>query len=65
MTIWRMRFPCWVPKATDTHSEYVLIIAFPLQQTRRNVTVCVHCLYSLIFISVEEGTYIKRFQHFG
>jgi hypothetical protein len=32
MTIWRMRIACWVPKSTDTHSEYVMLIAFPLQQ---------------------------------
>jgi hypothetical protein len=24
----RMRFACWVTKATDTHSEYVILIAF-------------------------------------
>ena len=23
---------CWIPKATDTHSAYVMVIAFPLQQ---------------------------------
>ena len=28
----RMRIERWVPKATDTHSEYVIFIAFPLQQ---------------------------------
>jgi len=28
----RMRFPCWIPKATGRHSEYVILIAFPLQQ---------------------------------
>jgi len=28
----RMRIPCWIPKATNTHSEYVIFIAFPLQQ---------------------------------
>jgi len=32
MTIWRMRIACWTPKATDTHSEYVVFNAFPLQQ---------------------------------
>jgi len=26
-----MRFAFWITKATDTHSEYVIIIAFPLQ----------------------------------
>jgi len=32
MTIWRMRVACWLPKATNTHSQYVILIAFPLQQ---------------------------------
>jgi hypothetical protein len=26
--IWRMRFVCWITKATDIHSEYIIIIAF-------------------------------------
>ena len=30
--IWRMRFYCWITKATDTYSEYVIIIFLPLQQ---------------------------------
>ena len=25
-----MCFACWMTKATDRHSEYVIIIAFPL-----------------------------------
>jgi hypothetical protein len=29
MTIWRMRIACWIPKATKTHSYYVILIAFP------------------------------------
>jgi hypothetical protein len=32
MTIWRMRIACWITKATDTHSEYVIVIAFPRRQ---------------------------------
>jgi len=32
MTIWRMPFVCWIPKATYTHSEYLILIAIPLQQ---------------------------------
>jgi hypothetical protein len=27
-----MRIARWITKATDTHSEYVILIAFPLQQ---------------------------------
>ena len=30
MTIRRMRIACWIPKAA--HSQYVLLIALPLQQ---------------------------------
>ena len=32
MTILRMRIVCWIPKATNTHSECIIIIAFLLQQ---------------------------------
>ena len=28
----RMRIACWINKATDRHSEYVIFIAFPRQQ---------------------------------
>ena len=28
----RMRILYWITKATDTHSEYVIFIAFPLQK---------------------------------
>ena len=28
MTIWRMRIECWIPKVTNTHSDYVIINAF-------------------------------------
>jgi hypothetical protein len=24
--IWRMRIACWISKATDTHSEYVILM---------------------------------------
>ena len=27
-----MRTACWIPKATNTHSQYVRLIAFPRQQ---------------------------------
>ena len=28
MTIWRMRIACWILKATNTYSEYVILLAF-------------------------------------
>jgi hypothetical protein len=32
MAIWRMRIAYWIPKATDTHSDYKILIVFPQQQ---------------------------------
>ena len=31
ITIWRIGNACWIPKATDTHSEYITFVAFPRQ----------------------------------
>ena len=49
MTIWRIRIACWIPTATNTHSEDVILITFPLPttdaRTRLNVTLYVHCLF--------------------
>jgi hypothetical protein len=32
IAIWRMRIACWIPKATNTHTVCVILMAFPLQQ---------------------------------
>jgi hypothetical protein len=32
MAIWRIPIACWIPKATNTHSGYVMVITFALQQ---------------------------------
>ena len=32
MTIWRMPIACWIPNATNTHSEYAIFFSPPLQQ---------------------------------
>ena len=48
ITIWRMRIACWIPKATNTHLCYVILIVFSTvtmdAQSRPNVTLYVHCL---------------------
>jgi hypothetical protein len=38
-----MRISRWVPEAVNTHSEYAVVIYFPLQQ--RYVTLYVKCLF--------------------
>ena len=34
-TIWRVLIACWIPKITNTHSDYVTLLAFPLQRSFR------------------------------
>ena len=48
MTIWRMRIARWIPKATNTRSEYVMLIAFPLQPwlRERASVLCYSCTAS-------------------
>jgi len=31
-TIWRMGIACWIPKATNKPTGFVILISFPLQQ---------------------------------
>ena len=40
-----MRFACWVIKAADTHSEYVILIASSLQQWLHEGALMLRCAY--------------------
>jgi len=51
MAIWRTRIARWIPKATNTHPGYVILIAFPLQQRFTRTSVRVTSLYVCIFLS--------------
>jgi hypothetical protein len=53
-TVWRMRIACWITKATNTHAEYVIHIAFPLQQWLQERALLLNytntaCLVRLVF----------------
>jgi hypothetical protein len=41
----RMRVTSWITKATDTHSEYIIIIALPLQQWLHEMPLILHSTY--------------------
>jgi hypothetical protein len=45
MTIWRMRISCWITKATNTHSEYVMLLSFPQQQWLHKGASILRCTY--------------------
>jgi len=47
MTIWRMRFTCWITKATDIHSEYVMLLLFHGNNCYTNVPT----LYAYTYIA--------------
>jgi len=41
----RMRFACWVTMAKDTHSKYVILIAFPRLQWLSERASMLRCTY--------------------
>jgi hypothetical protein len=45
-----MRFACWITKATDTHSEYVIFIAFPQQQWLRERALMLRCTHNAYLV---------------
>ena len=48
MTMWRMHFVCWAPKTTNTQSEYVICMAFPLQQWLHERASTLRYTYSIL-----------------
>ena len=66
----RMRIACWTPKGTNTHSEYVIIIALPLQQWLHGRPTMLRYTYidCLVYLFVnmevrcdyENSTYVKN-----
>jgi hypothetical protein len=56
----RMRFACWINKATDTHSEYVILIAFRRQIWLRErvltLRLYVHCLVDFIWDCLQTSS---------
>jgi len=51
-TKWRMRFACWIPKATNSHPEYVTIVAFPLQRLLHDSASVLCYTYIALLLSV-------------
>ena len=62
-----MRIARWIPKATNTHSEYVILIAFPLQQRLHELASMLCYTYiDCLVMSILHNTCIYRasaFQH--
>ena len=66
ITIRDMRITCWIPKATNMHSEYVILITFPLQQWLHQgasmlLYTFIACLVNLFCSCEAELSYILAF----
>jgi len=68
----RMRFACAVPKATNTHSEYVILIVFPLQKwwqekatlSRYTYVACRVHIWCALNVSRQNTDYEQNFKNF-
>jgi len=62
MAIWRMRIAYWIAKDTNTHSQHVIRITFPLQQWVRERVTMLRCTYfaCLVINFVNSNFYRAR-----
>jgi len=54
MTIWPLRIACWIPKATNTHSEFVIFITFLLKNGCTNAPRCYTIRALPVFSKTED-----------
>jgi hypothetical protein len=57
MVILRMLIACWIPKATNTHSEYVILLAFPPQHRLKESTSVLR--YTTLPVWLQSSKYIS------
>jgi hypothetical protein len=48
--IWRMRFACWITEATDTHSSFLIHVAFPQPKWLRERATMLRYTYRACFV---------------
>ena len=55
--IWRVRAACWITKATDTHSEYVIPLLHGNSGYANSPQCCVHTYITRLVITDMESVY--------
>jgi hypothetical protein len=57
MAVRRICFVCWITKGTNTHSEYVILIALPLQQWFEELASMLRytCIVSLVMFLANKN----------
>jgi len=61
--ICRIHIACWIPRATNTHSDYVILIDFPLQQYLHERASMLH--YTYIAYLVTSIYWLSKFLRFS
>jgi hypothetical protein len=62
MAIWHMRIACWIPKATNTHSEFAYsesVIAFLLQQWLHERASLLRYTYIACIVRLKNSKFFK------
>jgi hypothetical protein len=59
----RMRFACWLIKATDTQPEYVILIAFPRQQWLLERVSMLHYTYMPPFFPIISSIFLLHIMY--
>jgi hypothetical protein len=52
MAIWHIRIACWIPKATNTPAEYVIIIAFSQQKWLHERALILRYMYIACLVKI-------------
>jgi hypothetical protein len=55
----RMRTACWITKATDTYTEYVILTAFPRQHLWRERASTLICTYIARLVKAHAGSVFR------
>ena len=62
-TVWPIRIACWINKATDRHSEHVLLIAFYGNNVCKNASQCYVIPTMAVLFNVHESIDVKNMSY--
>ena len=60
LEIWHKPIACWMIKATDTHSEYVILITFPRRQWLRERVSVIHYTYIAFLVLSSKSNGVEE-----
>jgi hypothetical protein len=68
MTIWHMHIACWIPKVTNMHSQYVILIAVLLWQWLHKHSSVSHSTYTACLVNFvhtnQQAVQLERNKHY-